>query len=137
MNPLLVTLFHVPQFRVAVLRLPTSEGEEPESSVATALKHLFYRLQCSKVPVSTEYLAKALGWKLISSGTGPNLGLNSTDLAGLELILIAHLKERMIGACTMVRVPQTPDHEVATSEVFEAPLLSCTCAADQSKLQAL
>lgn len=105
--------------------------------MATALKHLFYRLQCSKVPVSTEYLAKALGWKLISSGAGPHLGPNSTDIAELELIVIAHLKERMIGACTMVRVPQTL--EVATSEVVEAraPPLSCTCDADHSKLQAL
>ena len=98
MNSLLPALFHVQQFRRAVYHMPTTEGEEVDSSIPLALKHLFFRLQYSPTPVSTKELVRSFGWTSMEAFV-------QQDVEELELKLCEKLEEKMKG---MRRIPLGP-----------------------------
>ena len=98
MNSLLQALFHVQQFRRAVYHMPTTEGEEADSSIPLALKHLFFRLQYSPTPVSTKELVRSFGWTSMEAFV-------QQDVEELELKLCEKLEEKMKG---MRRIPLGP-----------------------------
>ncbi|GAB2233976.1 hypothetical protein Droror1_Dr00003207 [Drosera rotundifolia] len=67
MNSLLQTLFHIPYFRKAVYRMPTTENDLPSTSISLALQSLFYKLQHSDGSVATNELTKSFGWDTYDS----------------------------------------------------------------------
>jgi ubiquitin carboxyl-terminal hydrolase 7 len=90
LNSLLQTLFHIPLFRRAVYHMPTEEGEDPNSSLCVALKHLFFRLQYSPTPVSTKELISSFGWLTADA-------FQQHDVQELELLMYERLGEKMKG----------------------------------------
>ncbi|KAJ5688691.1 Ankyrin repeat protein [Penicillium macrosclerotiorum] len=61
LNVLLQTYYHVPALRRMVYKIPT--GYRATTDMAWALQRCFYALQVSKIPVSTDELTHALGWR--------------------------------------------------------------------------
>ena len=57
MNSLLQALFHLTVFREGIFTLPRDEDR-----VVSALQQLFYRMEESTLPVSTEALTQSFGW---------------------------------------------------------------------------
>lgn len=66
MNSLLQSLYFTDAFRRAIYQIPT-EGEAPQDSSALALQRIFWRLQHSETPVSTQELTRAFGWDTLES----------------------------------------------------------------------
>ncbi|GAB2263919.1 hypothetical protein Droror1_Dr00026053 [Drosera rotundifolia] len=62
MNSLLQTLYHIPCFRKAVYHMPTTDNDNPSSSIPLAMQRLFYKLQYNDSCVSTKELTKSFGW---------------------------------------------------------------------------
>ncbi|KAL8988120.1 MAG: hypothetical protein Q9169_008609 [Polycauliona sp. 2 TL-2023] len=60
LNVVLQSFYHIKAFREAVHRIPTDEVVE--NSAIWALQRLFYSLQASIIPVSTQELTDAFGW---------------------------------------------------------------------------
>ncbi|KAL4539456.1 hypothetical protein Ndes2437B_g02171 [Nannochloris sp. 'desiccata'] len=90
MNSLLQTLYSVNAFRKAVYHMPTSEDEEPSGSMPLALQSVFYKLQFTPGPVSTEDLTASFGWDTADA-------FQQHDVQELNRILCDRLEEKMKG----------------------------------------
>eukprot|EP00883_Tetradesmus_obliquus_P008816 jgi/Sobl393_1/19554/SZX64323.1 len=90
MNSLLQYLYHLPYFRKAVYHMPTSENDEPTTSLPLALQSLFYKLQYSRTPVSTKDLTKSFGWSTMDA-------FMQHDVQELNRVLCEKLEEKMKG----------------------------------------
>jgi len=90
MNSLLQTLTHIPYFRKAVYHMHTTDGEDPEQSIALALQRIFYKLQHSDSSVSTKQLTKSFGWDT-------NDTFMQHDVQELNRVLVDKLEEKMKG----------------------------------------
>eukprot|EP00762_Andalucia_godoyi_P005775 ANDGO_06901.mRNA.1 Ubiquitin carboxyl-terminal hydrolase 12 len=90
MNSLLQTLFHLPDFRRAVYRMPTLKEDNPEKSVALALQRVFYQLQYAKHAVGTKQLTKSFGWDAVDS-------FMQHDVQELARVLLDNLETKMKG----------------------------------------
>lgn len=90
MNSLLQTLYSVNAFRKAVYHMPTSEDEEPSGSMFLALQSVFYKLQFTPGPVSTEDLTASFGWDTADA-------FQQHDVQELNRILCDRLEEKMKG----------------------------------------
>lgn len=89
MNSLLQTLYSVNQFRKAVYNMPTSEDDDPSSSMPLALQSVFYKLQFTKDgPVSTKDLTRSFGWDSLDA-------FQQHDVQELFMILSDRLEEKM------------------------------------------
>ncbi|KAH0786841.1 Clan CA, family C19, ubiquitin hydrolase-like cysteine peptidase [Histomonas meleagridis] len=65
MNSILQCLFHTPAFRRIVFSLPTSDKDDPKSSVSLNLQRLFALMQLSPIAPETADLTKSFGWGTI------------------------------------------------------------------------
>ncbi|CAN4100824.1 unnamed protein product [Withania somnifera] len=90
MNSLLQTLYHIPYFRKAVYRMPTTENDMPSASTPLALQTLFYKLQHGNKSVETKDLTKSFGWDSYDS-------FMQHDVQEFSRILSAKLEENMEG----------------------------------------
>lgn len=90
MNSLLQTLYNVNAFRKAVYHMPTSEDEEPSNSMPLALQSVFYKLQFTQGPVSTNDLTASFGWDTTDA-------FQQHDVQELNRILCDRLEEKMKG----------------------------------------
>jgi ubiquitin carboxyl-terminal hydrolase 7 len=90
MNSLLQTLYSVNAFRKAVYHMPTSEDEEPSSNIPLALQSVFYKLQFTPGPVSTEDLTASFGWNTADA-------FQQHDVQELNRILCDRLETSMKG----------------------------------------
>ncbi|KAK9699295.1 hypothetical protein RND81_08G165600 [Saponaria officinalis] len=90
MNSLLQTLYHIPYFRKAVYHMPTTENDNPASSIPLALQSLFYKLQYNDTSVSTKELTKSFGWDTYDS-------FMQHDVQELNRVLCEKLEDKMKG----------------------------------------
>ncbi|KAL9242538.1 hypothetical protein vseg_016528 [Gypsophila vaccaria] len=90
MNSLLQTLYHFPYFRKAVYHMPTTENDNPTSSIPLALQSLFYKLQYNDTSVSTKELTKSFGWDTYDS-------FMQHDVQELNRVLCEKLEDKMKG----------------------------------------
>ncbi|KAL9266601.1 Ubiquitin C-terminal hydrolase 13-like protein [Drosera capensis] len=90
MNSLLQTLFHIPYFRKAVYRMPTTENDLPSTSISLALQSLFYKLQHSDGSVATKELTKSFGWDTYDS-------FMQHDVQEFNRVLCEKLEDKMKG----------------------------------------
>jgi hypothetical protein len=72
----------------AVYHMPTSENDEPTTSLPLALQSLFYKLQYSRTPVSTKDLTKSFGWSTMDA-------FMQHDVQELNRVLCEKLEEKM------------------------------------------
>ncbi|PJF16561.1 hypothetical protein PSACC_03542 [Paramicrosporidium saccamoebae] len=87
MNSLLQSLYFTNAFRQALYLIPT-ESDVPSESSALALQRIFWRLQFSDVPVSTQELTRAFGWDTIES-------FIQSDVQEFSRVLMDELERRM------------------------------------------
>ncbi|CAO2820246.1 unnamed protein product [Amaranthus hypochondriacus] len=90
MNSLLQTLYHIPYFRKSVYHMPTTENDNPSSSIPLALQSLFYKLQYNDTSVSTKELTKSFGWDTYDS-------FMQHDVQELNRVLCEKLEDKMKG----------------------------------------
>jgi ubiquitin carboxyl-terminal hydrolase 7 len=90
MNSLLQTLYSVNAFRKAVYHMPTEEDEEPSGCMPLALQSVFYKLQFTPGPVSTEDLTSSFGWDTADA-------FQQHDVQELNRILCDRLETNMKG----------------------------------------
>lgn len=90
MNSLLQTLYNINEFRKAVYHMPTSEDEDPSASMPLAMQSVFYKLQFTPGPVSTEDLTRAFGWDTMDA-------FQQQDVQELKALLSDRLEEKMKG----------------------------------------
>ncbi|RZC81915.1 hypothetical protein C5167_044494 [Papaver somniferum] len=91
MNSLLQTLYHIPYFRKAVYRMPTTESDFASGgSIPLALQTLFYKLQYSLDRVGTKELTKSFGWNTHQS-------FMQHDVQELNRVLCEKLQDKMKG----------------------------------------
>lgn len=90
MNSLLQTLYNINEFRKAVYYMPTSEDEDPSASMPLAMQSVFYKLQFTPGPVSTEDLTRAFGWDSVDA-------FQQQDVQELKALLSDRLEEKMKG----------------------------------------
>ncbi|KAL8152397.1 hypothetical protein V2J09_010157 [Rumex salicifolius] len=90
MNSLLQTLYHISYFRKAVYHMPTTENDNPSSSIPLALQSLFYKLQYNDTSVSTKELTKSFGWDTYDS-------FMQHDVQELNRVLSEKLEDKMKG----------------------------------------
>lgn len=88
LNSLLQTLFHLPAFRRAVYKIPTSEDEDATSSIPLALQRFFFRLQYADDAADTRELTKTFGWDSYEA-------FQQHDVQELARVLIDKLEEKM------------------------------------------
>ncbi|KAK8845091.1 hypothetical protein M9Y10_021270 [Tritrichomonas musculus] len=88
MNSILQSLFHLPSFRRIVYEMPTTGNEDAKTSIPLNLQRLFYDLQFSDNPISTEDLTKSFGW-------GPVETFNQHDSQEFLRVLLENLIEKM------------------------------------------
>ncbi|KAL5702539.1 ubiquitinyl hydrolase 1 [Ranunculus cassubicifolius] len=86
MNSLLQTLYHIPCFRKAVYRMPTTEN----GGMPLALQTLFYKLQYKGSSVGTKELTKSFGWSSADS-------FMQHDVQELNRVLCEKLENKMKG----------------------------------------
>ncbi|XP_010535739.1 PREDICTED: ubiquitin carboxyl-terminal hydrolase 12-like isoform X2 [Tarenaya hassleriana] len=87
MNSVIQTLYHIPSFRKAVYKIPTTKDEKPSESTPLALQRLFYNLQFGKTYACTMELAKSFGSRWQS--------FMMQDVSEFRRFLSSQLKENM------------------------------------------
>lgn len=91
MNSLLQTLFCINKLRKAVYEMPTSEDDDPSSSMPLALQSIFYKLEFTdNGPVSTKDLTRSFGWDSLDA-------FQQHDVQELFMILLDRLEIKMKG----------------------------------------
>ena len=68
--------------------MPTTESEDPSSSIPLALQSLFYKLQYSDATVATKDLTKSFGWDTYDS-------FMQHDVQELNRVLCEKLEDKM------------------------------------------
>ncbi|XP_026431120.1 ubiquitin carboxyl-terminal hydrolase 13-like isoform X1 [Papaver somniferum] len=91
MNSLLQTLYHIPYFRKAVYKMPTTGNElVAGESIPLALQSLFYKLQYGKNSVATNELTKSFGWNT-------HYSFMQSDVQEFNRVLCEKLEDEMKG----------------------------------------
>ncbi|KAI3966512.1 hypothetical protein MKW92_038739 [Papaver armeniacum] len=91
MNSLLQTLYHLPYFRKAVYKMPTTGNElVAGESIPLALQSLFYKLQYGKTSVATNELTTSFGWNTSYS-------FMQSDVQEFNRVLCEKLEDKMKG----------------------------------------
>eukprot|EP00698_Gefionella_okellyi_P007115 TRINITY_DN1732_c0_g1_i1.p1 TRINITY_DN1732_c0_g1~~TRINITY_DN1732_c0_g1_i1.p1 ORF type:complete len:1089 (+),score=265.99 TRINITY_DN1732_c0_g1_i1:85-3351(+) len=91
MNSLLQSLYHNPEFRRAVLMMPTEDVKDASASVPLALQRFFYRMQFGDQSATTAELTKSFGW-------GSADRFTEHDVQELNRVLIDNLDTKMKGS---------------------------------------
>ncbi|RZC68053.1 hypothetical protein C5167_031313 [Papaver somniferum] len=91
MNSLLQTLYHIPYFRKAVYKMPTTDRDLAlGGSIPLPLQSLFYKLQYDKNSVATNELTKSFGWNT-------HYSFMQSDVQEFNRVLCEKLEDEMKG----------------------------------------
>ena len=90
MNSYLQALFHLPAFRRIIYNMPTTGTEDLTKSIPINLQILFYYMQFSKEPVSTNNLTRSFGWDSYEVAM-------QQDVQEFSRVLIENLERKLKG----------------------------------------